>query len=53
MEYPIKYKLTLSYSLFSLKKCKTVIILKNRNSPRGGLFERGAYFAKMILLLGA
>ena len=51
MEYPIKYKL--SYFIFSLKKRKTVIIVKNRNSPLGGLFERGAYFAKLILPLGA
>ena len=29
-----------------------MIIVKNRNSPPGGLFERGAYFAKLILTLG-
>ena len=39
MEYP-------SYLLFSLKKCKTVIIVKNRNSPPGGLFEKGGLFRK-------
>ena len=37
----------LSYFLFSLKKRKTVIIVKNRNSPPGGLFERGGLFRKI------
>ena len=52
MEYPNKIQIILS-RIHSLKMCKTVIIVKNRNSPPGGLFERGAYFAKMILPLGA
>ena len=41
------------YLLFSRKKRKRVIIVKNRISPPGGLFERGAYFANSFLPLGA
>ena len=39
MEYP-------SYLLFSLKKCKTVIIVKNRNSPPWWLIRKGGLFRK-------
>ena len=47
-----KIQLILSYLLFSLKKCKTVIIVKNRNSPSGGLIRKGGLFRKNDLTPG-
>ena len=41
MEY--KMQIILWYLLFSRKKCKTVIIVKNRISTPGGLFRKIAF----------